>query len=131
MSASRRAIETIAATIEAFGRGEIALPAVDPKTNAAHVHVLPGGRTYTCQKVYCNRLFVASVARFLGWTKADGNGGVEPTRACRLAFDAYHEPMRRMRGKRRTGGPGLAVRDDRGVIKGSGARQPVAFLAGR
>jgi len=32
-----------------------------------------------------------------------------------------------MRGKRLAGGPGLAARDDRRAIKGSGARQAVAF----
>ena len=42
------AIETIAAVIEAWGRGEITMPPVDPKTRAdAIYHVFPGGNTYT------------------------------------------------------------------------------------
>jgi len=82
-SVSIDTIETIGATIDAFGRGEIALPAVDPKTKDGHVHVAPGGATYTC----------STIARFLGWTKKHGDQEPEPTRACRLAFDAYHEPM--------------------------------------
>ncbi len=76
------AVETVAATIEAFGRGEIELPAVDPKdTNKAHIYnAPPGGGAYTC----------ATVARFLNWKKRHGDDD-EPTNACRLAFDAYHE----------------------------------------
>lgn len=76
------AIETVAATIEAFGRGEIALPAVASDTPKAHIfNVAPRGATYTC----------ATVARFLGWTKAHGDADPQPNNNCRLAFDAYHD----------------------------------------
>ena len=74
------AIETVGATIEAFGRGEIELPPVATDVPKAHIYVLAPERTYT----------VGTVARFLGWTIRDGDG-VQPTRACRLAFEAYHE----------------------------------------
>jgi ParB-like chromosome segregation protein Spo0J len=76
------AIETVNATIEAFGRGEIEFEPVPADTPKAHIYnVPPGGGTYTC----------ATVARFLGWTKRHDDDAVEPTRACRLAFEAYHE----------------------------------------
>ena len=77
------AIETVGATIEAYGRGEIALPPVSPDTRKGDIrNVLPHGNTYTC----------ATIARFLGWTRANGEGRErEATRVCRLAFDAYHE----------------------------------------
>ena len=83
MSASCRAIETIGATIDAFGRGEIDLDVVGPTAPKEHVELLPDGRAYSC----------STVARFLGWTRRDGDNEPKPTRACRLAFDAYHEPM--------------------------------------
>lgn len=75
------AVETIAATIKAFEDGEIELPAVDAKTPKASIYVAPGGATYTCN----------TVARFLGWTRKH-EGDLQPTRACREAFNAYHEP---------------------------------------
>lgn len=74
------AIETIAATIEAFARREIELPPVEAKTNKAHIYALPDGRGYS----------LPTIAKFLSWTKRDGDG-VQPTNACRLAFEAYHE----------------------------------------
>lgn len=73
------AIETIAATIEAFGRGEIELAAVAKDTNKAHIYALAGARAYT----------LPTVAQFLGWLQRNG----EPTRACRLAFAAYHSDV--------------------------------------
>jgi hypothetical protein len=69
--------ETIGAVIEAYGAGEIDLEATDPKTPKGGVYVVPGGKTYT----------IMTVARFLGWTKADGT---QATNACRIAFDAWH-----------------------------------------
>lgn len=72
------AIETIAATIEAFGKGEIELPAVDPKHPGGQAVTLPAGKVYS----------LATVARFLGWIKPSDQ---QATNACRLAFDAYHE----------------------------------------
>lgn len=70
--------ETIASVIDAWGRDEITLEGVDPKTNKAHIqHALPAGKAYT----------LSTVARYLGWIKkSDGNA----TLACRTAFDAYH-----------------------------------------
>ena len=70
----------IGAVIEAYGRGEIELEAVDPKTNTGQVHAFPGGKAYT----------LATVARFLRWTKSDG----QATEACRRAFEAYREEAR-------------------------------------
>lgn len=72
------AIETVAATIEAFGRAEIELPPVDPVHGRKEVYDLPGGKSYS----------LATVARFLGWIRPS-NG--QATDACRLAYEAYHE----------------------------------------
>jgi hypothetical protein len=74
--------ETIAAVVEAYGRGEIELEPVDPKTpKIAVFHVPPTGGTYS----------LGTVARFLRWTKKHKGQIPEPTNACRLAFDAYRE----------------------------------------
>jgi hypothetical protein len=57
-------VETIAAVIEAFGKGEIELEAVD----AEHSHQtfrLPEGKRYS----------LATVARFLGWVKPSDASG--------------------------------------------------------
>jgi ParB-like chromosome segregation protein Spo0J len=78
-SDARVTIETLAAVIEAYDRGEIELDPIDPKTNESYVYALPSGRAYT----------LPTVARFLGWVKSDGRNGEEPTSACRAAFDAY------------------------------------------
>jgi hypothetical protein len=51
-------VETIAAVVEAYGRGEIELDQ-PRKEDAGQRQVLPGGKTYT----------LATVARFLGWVK--------------------------------------------------------------
>ena len=75
------AIETVAATVEAFGNGEIELPPVEPNTPKSHVYLAAGAASYSC----------STVARFLGWTQRHGNQEPQPTRACRLAFEAYHE----------------------------------------
>jgi hypothetical protein len=45
--------------IEAYGRGEIELEPVDPKTNTSQIHALPSGNAYS----------LATVARFLRWVK--------------------------------------------------------------
>ena len=69
---------TIGAVIDAYGAGEIELAAVHPETPKRHVYEVPGGAgTYTC----------LTVAQFLGWTVDQGQ---EPTRTCRIAFDAWH-----------------------------------------
>jgi hypothetical protein len=75
------AVETIAAVIEAYGRGEIELEAVHPETAKSqtyHSEGIPTGKPYT----------VLTVARFLGWTKAKGT---QANSGCRAAFDAYRE----------------------------------------
>lgn len=81
---ARVGVETIAAVIGAYERGEIELPPVetDGYGGARQVYKLdlPDGKskTYT----------LGTVARFLNWVKpSDG----QATSACRQAFDAYRE----------------------------------------
>lgn len=65
--------QTVESTIRAYGAGEIELP--EPiRTDSKHLRTSPGprGGQYT----------MASVALFLGWTKADG----QPNHACNVAF---------------------------------------------
>src|SRR5215471_4747405 len=71
----RVTIETLAAVIEAYGRGEIELEAVTTVRKEAQ-YVLPGGKTYS----------LGTVARFLGWIKKSDH---QATTACRVAFEAY------------------------------------------
>jgi hypothetical protein len=73
--------DTIASVIEAWGKGEIRLEDVDPKAPKHSIHVAPGGATYT----------IATVSKYLGWTKGHGKQDPQPTHACRIAFDAFHE----------------------------------------
>jgi flagellar biosynthesis GTPase FlhF len=70
-------LETVRAVIDAFGKGEIELPAVPTKTPEKHVRLASDEHRYTRD----------SVATFLGWTKKDNNG-VRPNAACESAFDA-------------------------------------------
>lgn len=73
---ARVGVETIAAVVEAYGRGEVELEAVAADGPRAGNVILPGGKIYN----------LATVARFLGWVKpSDG----QATNACRQAFDAY------------------------------------------
>lgn len=70
--------ETIGAVIEAYGADEIALEVPED---------LRGGKggvykTQLQDKPYT----LPMVARFLGWVQADG----QPTRNCRIAFEAWH-----------------------------------------
>jgi hypothetical protein len=72
--------ETIGAVIDAYGAGEIELAAVDHQKGGRGDGVYStGNKRYTC----------LTVAAFLGWTKKDGDS-VQPTRTCRIAFDAWH-----------------------------------------
>lgn len=71
-------VETISAVVDAYGRGEIDLEAVDPKTNKAQVHAFPNGKAYS----------LPTIARFLGWIKPSTG---QATHACRSAFDAYRQ----------------------------------------
>jgi len=68
--------QTVESTIKAYGAGEIVLPKVAKDTPQKHVRNVPpksAERPYT----------MASVAQFLGWTKAEG----EPNHACKVAFE--------------------------------------------
>lgn len=68
--------QTVESTIRAYGAGEIELPEVARDTPQKHVRNVPprsAERPYT----------MASVAEFLGWTKAGG----EPNHACKVAFE--------------------------------------------
>lgn len=70
--------ETIAAVIDAFGRGEIELEAIAKDTNKSAIfEALPSGNAYT----------LATVARFIGWAKPSNRQAIS---TCRRAFDAYH-----------------------------------------
>jgi len=72
---------TIGAVIDAYGAGEIELKAVDRKTRKQDIHDLAGARSYTCM----------TVATFLNWLyKSEDTGETQPTRTCRIAFDAWH-----------------------------------------
>jgi ParB/Sulfiredoxin domain len=75
-SDARVTIETLAAVIEAYAKGEIELEPVNSHAPKQNVQLLPGGKSYT----------LMTVARFLGWTKDQGQ---QATSACRAAFEAY------------------------------------------
>ena len=84
---ARGGVETIAAVIDAYERGEIELPAVESKTSNTGTYHLPGGKRYS----------LATVARFLGWVKpSDGQATYEggeiklPRRAWKLIYNFYH-----------------------------------------
>lgn len=65
--------QTVESTIRAYGAGEIDLPEVERNARKETIRTTPGsGGSYT----------MASVAAFLGWTKADG----QPNHACNVAF---------------------------------------------
>jgi ParB-like chromosome segregation protein Spo0J len=69
-------VETIAAVVDAYDRGDIELDAVE-KEDKGREH-LPDGKCYS----------LATVARFLRWVKpSDG----QATAKCRAAFDAYRQ----------------------------------------
>lgn len=70
--------ETIGAVIEAYGRGEIELEAVDPSHKGG-----PTYATFANAKVYN----LPTVARWLNWLQKDG----QPTRDARVAFESYQK----------------------------------------
>ena len=72
------AVHDIGAVIEAYGRGEIELPPIDPKDRST-IFALPSGNA---------KYNLASIATFLRWVKPS-NGSA--TSACQRAFEAYHE----------------------------------------
>lgn len=66
--------QTVESTIRAYGAGEIELPEVQPNARKETIRTTAAsGGSYT----------MASVASFLGWTKAGG----EPNHACKVAFE--------------------------------------------
>jgi ParB-like chromosome segregation protein Spo0J len=71
-------IETIRATIDAFGKGEIELPLVSKNTPDKREVGQNTGLVYT----------MASVAYFLGWTRKHSGGTLRPNYACETAFRA-------------------------------------------
>src|SRR5262249_34558250 len=74
-------LETIRAVIDAYGKGLIGLPEVPEKTKKGcirHVPQTSGDHPYTR----------ASVAAFLGWTRKNGDGFVQPDYPCEVAFKA-------------------------------------------
>lgn len=71
-------IETIRATIEAYGNGDIELPKIPVKTPASHVR-------YVRQAAAQHPFTKNTVAQFLGWTRSRGK---EPNNACDCAFNA-------------------------------------------
>lgn len=67
--------QTVESTIRAYGAGEIELPKVPKDTPNKHLRNVPPGSVE-------GQYTMASVASFLGWTKAGG----EPNHACNVAF---------------------------------------------
>jgi hypothetical protein len=81
-------LETVRATIEAYGKGLIALPRPREKANGKYVR--HAGQS-TDQHPYTTE----TVAQFLGWTRKDGKG-VRPDHSCTIAFlavDALDEGL--------------------------------------
>lgn len=70
--------QTVESTIRAFAAGEIELPEVPKDTNKQHIRDAARG---SVQRPYT----IASLAEFLGWTKARGDG-TQPNQACTVAF---------------------------------------------
>jgi hypothetical protein len=72
-------VETIRAVIDAYGKGEIDLPAVPVKTASNLIrYASPGSVKHPYTK--------AAVAEFLGWTKKATGGTLQPNYACEIAF---------------------------------------------
>lgn len=76
-------IETIETTLEAYGNGEIELPALPKDTKLNVIHKV-GSRPYTH----------TAVAEFLGWTRKLRDG-VKPNLACEMAFAAIDAMKRK------------------------------------
>jgi len=79
------AVETIAAVIEAYGRGEIELEKVNNEGQRGGAHV---GVRFAFMAIKAKPYTCLTVARFLGWTVVKGT---QASPACREAFNAYHE----------------------------------------
>jgi hypothetical protein len=74
-------VETVRATIEAYGRGEIELPKVPRDTRKDQIRNVSHGtdsRSYT----------EGTVAQFLGWTRKQRGDALRPSYACQTAFQA-------------------------------------------
>jgi ParB/RepB/Spo0J family partition protein len=73
-------LETIRAVIDAYGKGEIALPPVPAKSRTDMIrYVSADSRTHSYTK--------GTVAEFLGWTAKHGDG-IQPNNAAETAFKA-------------------------------------------
>lgn len=70
--------ETLEATIEAYGKGEIELPEVPAKTNVQHIRYAPASKR---EHPYTK----ATVAEFLGWTRKHKDA-IGPNQMCEVAF---------------------------------------------
>lgn len=122
------AIETVAATIEAFGRGEIELEQLEPQTKVSAKYDFPNGKSYS----------LSTVARFLSWIKPSTG---QATRACQLAFDAYHERANivpalqhlpeEQRTRQSTAAVLTATKTARRIAKGAGKSQAEADAAAK
>src|SRR4051794_36436355 len=77
-------METVRAVIEAFGKGDIDLPAVSK--DAPGKSIREG-----CQGTGIRRFTQATVAEFLGWTRKANENGVRPNFACESAFEALDQ----------------------------------------
>jgi hypothetical protein len=81
-------VETVRATIEAYGKGLIDLPEVPEDTRSDYIREVS-------QDSVTRRYTMTTVARFLGWTRKDGKA-VRPDHACTIAFlaiDALDEGL--------------------------------------
>jgi hypothetical protein len=74
-------LETIRAVIEAYGKGEIALPKIPSKANESKLR-------YACQDSGTHPYTESTVAEFLGWTRKAHGDGLRPNYACETAFKA-------------------------------------------
>jgi hypothetical protein len=78
--------EMVEALIEAYGKGEITLPAIKPGTDPKLIRRIQPTKS-TLQAVY--GYTVMSVAVFLGWTNtSEKTNRTEPNLACLTAFRA-------------------------------------------
>jgi hypothetical protein len=74
-------LETIRAVIEAYVRGEIALPKVTRNAPTKEVREV-------CEGSRILRYTKATVAEFLGWTSKANDNGLRPDLKCEVAFKA-------------------------------------------
>lgn len=73
-------METLRAVIDAYGKGEIELPAVPEKTNKSQIR-------YAGQSPVPHEYTTFAVAEFIGWVRKKDDGH-RPNHACEVAFKA-------------------------------------------